>query len=373
MTEATEHIRALIARAGGALRFDRYMAAALYGPGFGYYETAEQVFGEAGDFTTASEITPLYARAFARALAPQIEALSAPRLLELGGGTGRFAADLIGALPEAAQPSRYVFVEISPALRARQRRTIATALPGRSPPIESRTLAELAPEPTIVIANEVLDALPVRRIVVRPEGLGEQYVGDAGDRFEFVERRLPVRSAQVLSRHLAEHLPSLPSGYVIDLNTRIAPLVAALGRLVTRGAIWLADYGETRREYLHPGRVDGTLVCHHRHSVNHEPLARPGAQDITAAVDFTRVAEAATAVGLEVSGYATQAHVLVNLGLDALLAGIEDDDARIEAATALKTLVLPGQMGERIKIMALTRGLPRGSTAFARFDMAHRL
>lgn len=373
MTAATERLRALIARAGGMLRFDRFMAAALYGPGFGYYDTADGVFGEAGDFTTASEITPLYARAFARALAPQLEALGAPRLVELGGGTGRFAAGLLGALPEAARPSRYVFTEISPALRARQRRTLAEAPPEGMPTVESRALTELAPEPTIVIANEVLDALPVRRIVVRPEGLNEQYVRDAGDGFEFVEQCLPARSSQALSRHLSELLPALPPGYVIDLNTRIAPLIAALGRLITQGAIWVADYGETRREYLHPERVDGTLVCHYRHAVNHEPLSRPGSQDITAAVDFTRVAEAATAVGLEVSGYATQAHVLVNLGLDELLAGIDDDGARIEAAAALKTLVLPGQMGERIKIMALSRGLPRGSAAFARFDMAHRL
>jgi len=371
MKAGLDRIRSLIAAGGGALRFDRYMAAALYDPEIGYYTTRE-VFGESGDFTTASEMTPLYARALARAFGPQVTATGA-RVVELGGGTGRFAADLIAALARDDLKPEVVIDEVSPRLAARQAACLETAVPTDAARFSFARIRDLAPGPTVVVANEVLDALPVRRLIVRPGGLHEQVVVDGRDGLALVERPLPEASARAVEARYGEHLAALPDGYVFELGTRVEALVRRLARLVTIGAVWFVDYGETRREYLYPGRVDGTLVCHHRHTVNHDPLARPGEQDMTAAVDFTRVAEAAVAAGFEVAGFATQAHVLVNLGFDELIADLADDDARMDAVAAMKTLLLPGQMGERMKVMLLTRGLPTRSRAFAAFDMTHRL
>lgn len=364
-------IAAEIAAGGGWLSFARYMELALHSPGLGYYGGGAQKFGasdQGGDFVTAPELTPLFGQTLAVQVA-EIMAASAPQVIEVGAGSGRLAADLLIALEAAgAAPERYLILELSGELRARQRETIATHA---SALLERVQWLDRLPETFsgCVVANELLDAMPVHALAWRETGLMERGVAQRDGRFVWAERPAPAYLANV-----AGELPAV-TPYESEIGLNAAAWVAEWGRRLERGALLLLDYGLPRHEYYHPNRNGGTLRCHYRHRAHDDLFAWPGLSDITAHVDFTAIAEAGHDAGLDVLGYTSQSSFLINLGLGELLAARRDQDesSGLRAAGAVQMLISPNEMGELFKVIALGRGIDELLRGFCRGDRTHTL
>ncbi|MCC7463354.1 MAG: SAM-dependent methyltransferase [Gammaproteobacteria bacterium] len=366
-------IEVALAAGGGWLSFEEYLRLVLYAPGLGYYSAGAQKFGAAGDFTTAPELTPLFGRCLARAVAPLLAA-SGGDLLEFGAGSGRLAATLLTALDAAgALPPRYRILEVSGELRARQRATLAALAPALAGRVEWLDTLPSTPLDGVFIANEVADALPFCCFAVRAAGpvvrgvaLGE------GDRLVWAERPADVALRSALTQVEADLDGPLPVGYVSELCPAAGGWVAALGAALGRGVALIVDYGVGRRDYYHPARAQGTLRCHYRHRAHVDPFLFPGLQDITAWVDFTRLAEAAVAAGLEVAGYCTQAAFLLACGIESEVSATTGQE-RARRAGEARQLLLPGEMGETFKVLALTRAWDSPLQGFGLQDLRRLL
>jgi SAM-dependent MidA family methyltransferase len=369
-----QHIAQAIDAAGGWIGFDRYMQLALYAPGLGYYTAGARKFGDAaagGDFVTAPEISPLFADALAAQVA-QVFEHTPPRLLEFGAGSGALARDLLAALAaRGVAVDSYAIVEVSADLRDRQRARLAHA------PMVHWLDAPPADFEGVIIANEVLDVMPVQLFVregaaVRERGVAWRQEREGG-RFVFEDRPAGAALAEGVAQIEAE-LGRLPAGYCSELGCIARAWSASLAAVLQRGVALLIDYGFPRREYYHPQRLMGTIMCHYRHHAHADPFWLPGLTDITAHVDFTAVADAAHAAGLDVLGYTTQAHFLLNCGL---LRAVQAQDgvARHAAAAAAQRLVSEAEMGELFKVLAVGRGtdLPAPLLGFVAGDRLHTL
>jgi len=372
------HLAAELQAAGGWLSFERFMQLALYAPGLGYYSAGSVKLGSGGDFVTAPEVSDLFSRCVARqcadVLAPQGGAI-----LELGAGTGRMAAVLLGELADlGVLPEQYAILEVSADLAERQR----ARLDGLPPRLRERVvwLTRLPERPLtgLILANEVADALPCRRFTVSDGGvreLGVAGTSDSGAGFTFrdqaAEPDAPLaRACQALQAELAE---PLPHGYVSEVCLGVTPWIAALAGSLERGVILLSDYGLPRRHYYHPQRTRGTLRCHFKQRAHDDPYLNVGVQDISAWVDFTRVAEAALASDLEVTGFATQAAFLLGSGIESLVAAAGGELAHARLAGEARRLLMPEEMGEAFKFMALTRAYTAPLGGFALQDLRHQL
>lgn len=361
-------IRAEIERAGGWLSFERYMALALYAPGLGYYMAGARKLGRDGDFVTAPEISRLFGRTLARQ-AREIGAAGAGDILEIGAGSGALAADLLLELEGlAALPARYLILELSPDLRDRSRATLAA----RAPHLLER-VAWLSALPRgfsgIVIGNEVLDAMPVH-VVRRENGsLSELGVTHAGGAFGWASRPASADLARLAAACFPE------GDYQSELHLAARGFIRTLGTAIERGLALFLDYGYPRREYYHPQRDRGTLMCHYRHRAHDDPFFLPGLQDITTHLDFSAIAQAGVEAGLEVMGYTTQAQFLVNCGITEVLAETPAADAAAygpRAAEAQK-LLSPAEMGELFKVVALGKGIPAPPLGFRAGDKSGSL
>ncbi len=364
-------IHTAIAAAGGRLGFDAYMQQALYAPGLGYYVNGLRKFGAEGDFTTAPERSPLFARALARQVAQVLAAVPDGDVLEFGPGSGALAAELLAEFDLlSCPPRRYLMLELSAELQQRQREAIVR----RVPHLAGRVVwLERLPErfEGVVIANEVLDAMPVRRFRVAADGIAELYVTTVGESLDLVagtpqDDRLGQRM----------ELLDLPDGYESEVNFAAEAWVRTLCERLDRGLLLLIDYGYARAEYYHPQRHTGTLQCHYRQRMHGDALLWPGLQDITAHVDFTAMAQAACAAGATLAGFANQAQFLINCGLPQLLEAVDPaDSAYLDLALQARQLLLPQAMGEAFKVLALTRGLDDGTglIGFATGNRRHRL
>ncbi|HLY51644.1 MAG TPA: SAM-dependent methyltransferase [Steroidobacteraceae bacterium] len=368
------HIRAELAAAGGWLSFERFMELALYAPGLGYYSAGSVKLGPGGDFVTAPEMSELFGRCLARQCAGVLRETGGG-ILELGAGSGALAATVLAALEsEGRLPDRYAILEVSADLAARQRARIAAL----APRLRERVvwLERLPPAPLrgVILANEVADALPCRRFTLRGGSVRELGVrlapdGSFQDAEAEPERALAAGCAAVLGGALR----ALADGYTSELNLRLAPWIRALGECLERGVLLLTDYGLPRAHYYHPQRSSGTLRCHFRQRAHEDPFVNLGLQDITAWVDFTRVAEAAHEAGLEVAGFATQAAFLLALGLEQEVAAAADIVTRSRLAGEARRLVMPEEMGEAFKAMALARGYDAPLAGFALQDLRRLL
>jgi SAM-dependent MidA family methyltransferase len=369
-------IRNEIRRAGGHIGFARYMELALYAPGLGYYSAGLNKFGAAGDFVTAPEISPLFARCVARQCRQILQALGGGDILEFGAGSGIMAADLLNELEALGSlPRHYFILEISAELRERQRTTLAR----RAPHLSERVawLDDLPQQKLrgFVFANEVLDAMPVYRFRLDTEGISELYVACEDDKFAW--RAGPV-SDPALAERIAEICaasPDLKPGYISEINLAAPAWVQTVAAAIESGMLLLIDYGYPRHELYHPERACGTLLCHYRHHVHDDPFLYPGLQDITAHVDFTALAEAGHEAGLDVAGYTTQANFLIACGLTELASQTHPAEARprMQLADEIKRLTLPGEMGEVFKVLALTRGITYPLLGFGVRDFRSRL
>jgi SAM-dependent MidA family methyltransferase len=371
----TALIRTEIAAAGGLLPFDRFMDLALYAPGLGYYVAGTVKFGADGDFVTAPEVSPLFGACLAVQCAEALNRLGGGDLLEFGAGSGALAGAVLRELERLGTlPHHYLILEPSPDLQERQRTRIAAEVPhlvGRCEWLMRlpQTLRG------VVLANEVLDAMPVHRFRIGPEGDPlEVFVTDGQDTLG--EVAAPIRSAGLAAALAALHEAGLAGtpGYTSEINLRAGPWVAALGETLDAGLVLLIDYGYPATAYYQADRVMGTLMCHLRHQAHADPYRAIGLQDITAHVDFSAVARAGLAAGFEVAGFATQAQFLIGCGIDHLLSrGPDALDDPIDRMQAVKQLMLPSAMGERFKVLGLARGVEDPWCGFSMRDLRDRL
>ena len=353
------------------------MRHALYAPGLGYYSAGSVKLGAGGDFVTAPEISDLFSRCVADQCG-QVLAETGGQILELGAGTGRMAAVVLEALAELGRlPDRYAILEVSADLAERQRARI-NALPVA---LKERVvwLDRLPDTPIkgVILANEVLDALPFRRFALRQGRLVELGVGVAapGHAAAFAERDMaPSADLQSAWNDIARELPEAPpDGYRSEICLAVAPWIAGIGGSLDRGVLLLFDYGLPRSHYYHPQRVDGTLLCHFKQLAHSDPFVNLGVQDITAWVDFTGVAEAAVAAGLDVMGFLTQAAFLLATGIERLTAALTDIVERVQRAGEARRLLMPAEMGESFKVIALGKGYDAALKGFSLQDLRRSL
>lgn len=395
-----EHSAALVARLSeladdtNTLSFADYMETVLYEPGLGYYSAGLHKLGESGDFVTAPELGTLFAGALARQVAQAGAAITQKAdeptqgpwdLLEIGAGTGKLAADLLLALDAAdgPLPAHYRILERSADLRAVQARTLKQRAPTLAHHVSWIEEPPSEPWRGVLIANEVIDALAVERFRITSQGQDNGDGNDvlqlgvkvSADGLKWTERPAPemlVTAVQKLRQDLPE---PLPGGYTSELCMSLAPWLKDVSRQLVQGVALFIDYGYPRQEYYRSERHEGTLVCQYRHRAHFDPLVYPGLQDISAFVDFTALAEAADASGLEVSGYTTQGQFLIACGLESLARDLPDlpPVKRQALAHELRELTLPGAMGEKFQCMGLTRGLDLPLLGFAMRDLRGRL
>ena len=345
-----ERIAAEVGMAGNWISFARYMELVLYEPGLGYYAAGARKLGAGGDFVTAPELSPLFGRTLARQIAQLLQPGDA--ILEFGAGSGALAAPV---LSEVSVP--YFILETSSDLRQRQKELLGDRV----------QWLDRLPEGFrgVMLANEVVDAMPVHAVAWTRERVLERGVCVNEGQLAWCDR-----AADGLVLFESEKIkPELPPSarYESELALTARAWMGSLGRVLERGALLVIDYGFPAREYFHPQRSMGTLACHYRHHVHHDPFYLPGLQDITAHVDFSALAGAAADAGLEVLGYANQAQFLVNCGITDLLAAQNPADARryLPAAAAAQKLLSPSEMGELFKVLAVGKGVKDSLIGFS--------
>jgi SAM-dependent MidA family methyltransferase len=374
--EAAEHsarlvelIRREIAANGGWISFARYMELALYAPGLGYYTAGAHKFGAAGDFITAPELSPLFGRTLARQVA-EITAYSAPHILELGAGSGKLAADmlaeleLLGSLPES-----YSILEVSADLRARQQALMRARLPHL---LDRVHWLDALPEKFsgAIVANEVLDALPVHLVHWRVNSITERGVVASDNGFLWQEHA--ISDTRLLAA--AEKI-SVPDEYVSEICLAARGLINSLAQRLEQGAMLFIDYGFGAREFYHPQRSSGTLMCHYRHHAHDDPFYLPGLQDITAHVNFSDIAECGIDAGLELMGYTNQAFFLINCGITKLLQDTSPENLLdyLPLSAQLQKLTSPAEMGELFKVIALGKNMANPLCGFVHGALSRSL
>lgn len=364
----TEQIKQQIDKQGGLISFREFMALCLYTPNLGYYTSTNPIFGQDGDFITAPTLSPL----FGATIANQIADLFTEQynILEFGAGNGKLALDVLQRLQALdALPEQYFILELSAHLQVLQQQTLK-AYPELYQRCHWLTALPTTPIKGIVLANEVLDAMPVNLFRI-----GEQQIVEEGfvafEQDKFICRWLPAENLTI--KQALTDIEPLPVGYQSEVNLSIKPWLASISHILQQGLVLLIDYGFAKREYYHPDRHTGTLMCHFQHKAHPDPFIHIGQQDITAHVDFTAVADAAFEEGFSISGYTNQAAFLISNGIVELSQTLVEAD-RLKANNAIKTLTMPQEMGELFKVMALTKAL--GETdlkGFSLMDMCHKL
>jgi SAM-dependent MidA family methyltransferase len=364
-----------IAAAGGSIPFSQFMERCLYAPGLGYYSAGRRKFGAGGDFVTAPEISPLFGRCLAKSCAAVLASLGGGDILEFGAGSGQLAIDLLTGLESMeCLPDRYLVLERSADLKVRQQQAIARQLPQLLDRVSWIDELPARGFRGVMLANEVLDAMSVERFQWDGESAELFHVRSEADGFAWQLQTGKVNEATTCIGAWVSG-SDLCAGYVSEFNTSVQPWLRSVADSLDQGLVLLIDYGYPQHEYFHPQRSSGTLMCHYRHYAHADPLLWPGLQDITAHVDFTAVAEAAVAADLEVAGYTTQTWFLLDCGLEEYLlqSGATDTTAYMKAAQQAKTLILPGEMGERFKCIGLTRGIDIPVPGFRLQDQRERL
>ena len=354
-------IEASIRAEHGGLAFDRFMEAALYAPGLGYYAAGARKFGPEGDFVTAPEIGSLFGQCVGQQIAAIFEELGHGVLFEAGPGTGRLMVDVLEALAIlGALPDAVLLLETSPELRERQHALLRRRLPDYVARVTWLSEWPGGGFEGVVLANEVLDAMPVTRFRVAAGRPLVAHVIHGVSGFGWDWRDMDTGPATRLIERYA-----LPDDYTTEVNERAPAWIRDLGRRMHRGVLLVIDYGFPGHEYYHPDRRDGTLMCHYRHHAHGDPFSYPGLQDITAHVDFSALAEAGAESGFQVAGFSSQAGFLLSLGL---LERAEAMSDAMAAARQVKYLTLPSEMGELFKVMALSRGIKQPLEGFSLSD-----
>ena len=361
------HIASAIAESGGWLAFDRYMELALYHPDEGYYGAGRARIGEGGDFDTAPETSPLFGRVLAGQCAEVLTALNGGDIVELGPGSGRLAEAVLAELERAGRlPQRYLLVEPSPGMRAAQQQRLANAHPRLAERLEWVDRLTHERITGVILANEVLDALPCKCFRRAGSGWLERGVSvGAENRLRWEDRRAEPALEEALDALQAELPWELPEGYCSEIRMNLDAFMGELAQSLKAGLVLVADYGLPRRELYLAERGEGTLGCHSGQRWHDDPFLRPGREDITAWVDFTAAARAAEAAGLGAVGFTNQAQFL----LAANILELAGSPTSAEDAAAVRRLMLPGGMGEAFKFLGVARRMRASPSGFGGRDM----
>lgn len=358
----------------GTISFQRYMELALYAPGLGYYAAGSNKLGEEGDFITAPEISTLFSQALANAIIPALD--NASVILEVGAGRGRMAADILVYLQQQNKlPEEYWILEVSADLRERQKNTIEETAPELLDKV--KWLNSLPDNFSgVVLANELLDAMPVQLFQKNENDISEVNVVWKEDKFSFqlqssFDERLITRVKAIENELGAD----LNSGYVSEVNFAAEDWIKSIAERLQQGVIVLIDYGFPRHEYYHEQRSQGTLMCHYRHRTHPDAFVYPGLQDITAHVDFTAMADAALEANMRVIGYTNQVSFLMGAGLMELADLNEDGEIKeqIKITSQIKKLTLPHEMGELFKVIGFSKDCDISLPAFEFRDLRENL
>ncbi|MCF6253719.1 MAG: SAM-dependent methyltransferase [Thiomicrorhabdus sp.] len=383
--EAIQHSQQLSQQIRTALNrhktmtFAQYMQKALYAPNLGYYTNGLTKIGQQGDFITAPEISPIFSHCLARQAQQVLQTLDDPNIVEFGAWRGVMAKDILLELHALNQPlTRYYIVELSAELQQRQQETLQKALPLEL--FQKVTwLSQLPNTPisAVILANEVLDAMPFERLRIEPHHAlrGHVRYNEQKEKFEWDYQPITDAPLQKFANQLIQHIGDVSElGYETEINLHIKPWLTSVNQILSQGAVFLIDYGYSREEYYQPARVMGTLRCHYQHRAHQNPFFYPGLQDITAHVDFTAVAEAGFESGFKVAGYTTQSNFLMGSGLLEMSAPPESDiTEQLKWAQQVKTLTLPNEMGESFKVIALTKQCDLSLIGFSVRDLRHQL
>jgi SAM-dependent MidA family methyltransferase len=357
-----------IERTGG-ITFARFMELALYSEPHGYYRSPERRPGRGGDFLTAPEMHPLFGIALSRQIAECWQAMGEPAsftIREYGSGVGGLAYDLLAGLldahPQLRPGLRYEMVEVNEHRRHQAMRAMIDV--GLDDVVTIVEQPEAISLEGVVLANEVADALPVHRLIVRGGSLRETWVvSDPSGGFSWDERNLSPDVANVPQYLTANgiDLASLPEGSIVETSPATEDWIREIANTVKRGYALIIDYGYPVTELLRDHRLQGTLRGYREHTVNDTPLLDPGDQDLTAHVDFTRLTRIAEEEGMRIEGLTTQADFLERVGLGELLVAMQTQqgmtpDVYYRAQAAVYRLIDPGGMG-RFRVLGLSRAI----------------
>lgn len=346
-----------------AIPFVEFMHLALYAPNEGYYSSGLQKIGKYGDFITAPELTPLFGKTLANQCQQVLKSLESPILFEFGAGSGSLCVALLEHLAESnSLPEKYFILEVSAHLRNRQRELIEQKIPHLAHLITWLNQWPETPFNGIILANEVLDAMPVHRFMKTDQGIMESYV-ILNEQHQLSEIFKACDNQNVLD-YLNNRLSLTHTPYISEVNLFIDNWILHLYRMLQQGVVFLIDYGFPRHEYYHPDRNQGTLMCHYQHHSHTNFLLHPGEQDITAHVDFTHVAEAAQQAGFHIAGYTNQASFLLANGLLSFINDLKSELDQVRAKQAIKQLTHPNEMGELFKVIALSKQIDIALTGF---------
>jgi SAM-dependent MidA family methyltransferase len=360
---------------GGLLPFDRFMELALYAPGLGYYVAGARKLGREGDFVTAPEISPLFGRCLAEQCREVLQQMDEGAVLELGAGSGALAVEVLCRLRAlGVLPARYLILEVSPELRDRQGRLFAEQIPELAGRVQ---WLERLPESFegVVLANEVVDAMPVHRFRIGADGSPQEiFVRATQEGWEEVAGPVVSPGLTEAVRGLQADGLALDPGYSSEVNLRMGPWLGALGARMERGLMLVVDYGYPRREYYQPSRKAGTLMCYYRQKAYEDPFRCIGLQDITAHVDFSALAAAGQGAGFTLEGFTAQALFLLGCGVERLLAeAAAGGGGSVDLLLGAKQLLLPGAMGERFRVLGLGKEMTDPWCGFSVRDLRDRL
>jgi len=350
-----------------SMPFIEFMQMALYDPHEGYYSSGLQKLGPKGDFITAPELTPLFGKTLANQCQQILKILDEPKLFEFGAGTGQLCIDLLSHLETLnSLPETYFILELSANLRHRQHELIQKQIPHLAHKVKWLNTWPETPFNGVVLANEVLDAMPVHRFMHEEGRILESYV-QYNDQGQLSEQFNHCHNERLLD-YIKKNILPLPSPYLSEVNLFIDSWLDNIYTMLNQGVVLLIDYGFPRHEYYHPDRQQGTLMCHSQHKTQPNPLLNPGEQDISAHVDFTQVAEAGFEAGFHVSGYTNQASFLLANGLLSFIQDLSSEAEQIFAKQAIKQLTQPNEMGELFKVLALAKNIEIALNGFLLHD-----
>ena len=383
--EALQHSQRLqsyivnkIHQSGGWIPFAHFMELALYAPGLGYYSASSTKFGYKGDFVTAPEISVLFGKTIARQAMQLFRQIDLASILEFGAGSGKLALDLLTELEQLDQsPPQYLILEMSGELQQRQRELFVTHAPHL---LDRITWLNELPEQFsgLIIANEVLDAMPTHLIVWKKDDLFERGVGLDQQNFIWIDKPLISDELKTIANQLSTLIdrnePNFVS-YLSEISLANRYFIRSLSKMLQSGLILLIDYGFGQREYYHPQRSMGTVMCHYRHYAHDDPFYLPGLQDITSHVDFSAITQVASCNNLQLLGYTNQAHFLINCGITELLSkvSVTDTAAYLPLSNQLQRLVSPAEMGELFKVIALGKHFDGTPIGFTKGNLFHLL
>lgn len=358
----------------GPMSFFDYMQFVLYEPGLGYYSAGMQKFGASGDFVTAPEMTPLFSYTLGKQCKAILAEIPSGDILEFGAGSGQMAADILCYLKEhEALPEHYYILEVSPDLIEKQKEKLEKALPNY---FEHIIWLDKLPKTFdgIMLANEILDAMPVHHFEYNNKQLKEIFVALESDKLVFTKEKPSKILQQAFTQLKTEvDLSTWETPYQSEINTYIPSWINNIANCLNKGVILLIDYGYPKHEYYHPQRNMGTLTCNYQHQAHSDPLIHCGLQDITSHVDFSLVTESAVNADLAFEGYTTQSSFLINCGIQNFLENIEDEKEKVNAASNIKKLIMPNQMGESFKVIAFSKQYDKTLIGFRENDLSESL